>query len=90
MSCSKGTSFGISAAEAMTAGLPVILSGIPAHRALVGDCDKFLYRLGDVRQLATRISVAIDQYEGLATECLALSREFSEQTFLADWEQLFA
>ena len=88
VSCSKGESFGLSAAEAMTAGLPVILSDIPAHRALVADRERFLYRLGDVPQLAAKMAAAIDRYDGLAAECLELSREFSEQTFLADWEQI--
>jgi glycosyltransferase involved in cell wall biosynthesis len=90
VSCSKGESFGLSAAEAMIAGLPVILSDIPAHAALVSHRKKFLYSLGDVRQLALRMAGAIDHYDELAVECAELSREFSEETFLSDWERLFA
>jgi len=90
VSCSKGESFGLSAAEAMTAGLPVILSDIPPHAALVSNRKKFLYPLGDVRQLATRMAEFTEQYDELAEECACLSREFSEESFLADWEKLLA
>jgi glycosyltransferase involved in cell wall biosynthesis len=90
VSCSKGESFGLSAAEAMTAGLPVILSNIPPHAALVSNRAKFLYPLGDVKQLAMKMAAIAEQYDELAAECLELSREFSEEAFLADWEGLFA
>jgi glycosyltransferase involved in cell wall biosynthesis len=90
VSCSKGESFGLSAAEAMTAGLPVILSDIPPHAALVSNRAKFLYPLGDVRELATKMAAAAERYDELASECVELSREFSEEAFLTDWEGLFA
>jgi len=86
VSSSKGESFGLSAAEAMTAGLPVILSDIPPHAALVGHRSRFLYPLGDVRELARKMAAATEQYDDMAAECLELSREFSEEAFLADWE----
>jgi glycosyltransferase involved in cell wall biosynthesis len=89
VSPSKGESFGLSAAEAMTAGLPVILSDIPPHAALVSNRTKFLYPLGDVRQLAKKMAAFDEQYDELAAECVELSREFSEEAFLADWEHLF-
>jgi glycosyltransferase involved in cell wall biosynthesis len=90
VSCSKGESFGLSAAEAMTAGLPVILSDIPPHVALVSNRTKFLYPLGDVRELAMKMAAVAEKYDELAAECVELSREFSEEAFLADWERLFA
>lgn len=90
VSCSKGESFGLSAAEAMTAGLPVILSDIPPHAALVSNRPTFLYRLGDARQLALKMSEFTEHYEDRAAECRELSREFSEESFLADWDQLFS
>jgi glycosyltransferase involved in cell wall biosynthesis len=90
VSCSKGESFGLSAAEAMTTGLPVILSDIPPHATLVSNRAKFLYPLGDVRELAMKMAAVTEQYDDLAAECVELSRAFSEETFLADWERLFA
>jgi glycosyltransferase involved in cell wall biosynthesis len=90
VSCSKGESFGLSAAEAMTAGLPVILSNIPSHAVLVSNREKFLYPLGDARELARKMAAATERYEEMSSECMELSREFSEESFLADWERLFA
>ena len=90
VSCSKGESFGLSVAEVMTAGLPVILSDIPAHSALVSNRAKFLYPLGNLRELTNKMATAALQYDELASECANLSREFSEEVFLADWERLFA
>ena len=89
VSPSKGESFGLSAAEAMTAGLPVILSDIPPHAALVSNRTKFLYPLGDVRELAMKMAAVTERYDELAAECVELAREFSEEAFLADWERLF-
>jgi glycosyltransferase involved in cell wall biosynthesis len=90
VSCSKGESFGLSAVEAMTEGLPVILSDIPAHATIVSNRAKFLYPLGNVRELAMKMAKVAGQYDELASECVELSREFSEEAFLADWERLFA
>lgn len=90
VSPSKGESFGLSAAEAMTAGLPVILSDIPPHAALVANRSKFLYPLGDVPALARKMAAATEQYDEMSSECVELSREFSEEAFLADWDRVFA
>jgi glycosyltransferase involved in cell wall biosynthesis len=87
VSPSKGESFGLSAAEAMTAGLPVILSDIPAHAALVSKRAKFLYPLGNARELARKMTAAEAQYDELSAECAALSRSFAEESFLADWDR---
>src|SRR5579871_608389 len=89
VSCSKGESFGLSAAEAMTTGLPVILSDIPPHAALVSNRSKFLYPLGDVRKLASKMAEATERYDEFAAECLELSRDFSEESFLSDWEHVW-
>ena len=89
ISCSKGESFGLSVAEAMTAGMPVVISDIPPHAALVANRAKFLYPLGKVGELAAKMAAAVEHYDDLAAECLELAREFSEEAFLSDWEALF-
>jgi glycosyltransferase involved in cell wall biosynthesis len=90
VSCSKGESFGLAAVEAMSSGLPVILSDVPGHIAIVSNRAKFLYPLGDVPALAMKMAAASEQYDEMAAECMELSGEFSEEAFLADWELLFA
>jgi glycosyltransferase involved in cell wall biosynthesis len=89
VSTSKGESFGLSAAEAMTAGLPVILSDIPPHATLVAGRDRFLYPLGDARALAMKMAAAVTHYDEMSAECRELSRAFSEEAFLEDWAELF-
>ena len=89
VSCSQGESFGLSAAESMTWGLPVILSDIPPHRTLVANRPDFLYSLGDVPELAARMAAVDGDYDRMSAECEELSAAFSEEKFLSDWETLF-
>ena len=88
VSPSKGESFGLSAAEAMTAGLPVVLSDIPPHRALVSGREKFLYPLGNIRGLTGKMAAAVEHYDKYSAECLDLSTTFSEAAFLEDWDRV--
>ena len=74
----------------MTEGLPVILSDIPPHADLVSGKPHFLYALGNVGQLTTKMGIAVEHYDAYASESLVLSREFSERGFLEDWERLFS
>jgi glycosyltransferase involved in cell wall biosynthesis len=90
VSCSKGESFGLSAAEAMTTGLPVILSDIPPHAALAGGSEGLLYPLADFASLTNRMAAAITNYEALSAKSLELARHFSEQAFLDDWRRVAA
>jgi glycosyltransferase involved in cell wall biosynthesis len=89
VSPSKGESFGLSAAEAMTAGLPVVLSDIGPHATLVGNRSKFLYPLGNAKELARKMAAAIEQYDSMSAECVELARPFAEEVFLEDWEAVF-
>lgn len=88
VSCSKGESFGLSVAEAMSAGLPVVLSDIAPHADLVADRAKFLYALGDIDQLSRKMQTAMENYDTLSAECRQLARAFSEDAFIEDWNRL--
>jgi glycosyltransferase involved in cell wall biosynthesis len=80
-SCSKAESFGLSAAEAIAMGLPVLLSNLAAHRELVAGKSEHLYRLGDV-------SDWVDKLAGLMRERAVVSKldnGFDEHNFLSDW-----
>lgn len=80
-SCSTGESFGLSAAEAISLGLPVLLSDIPAHRHLVSSRSRNLYRLGDPIHWAEQIGTLLSdtEHEG------QLADAFSEARFIEDW-----
>lgn len=89
VSPSKGESFGLSAAEAISAGLPVMLSDIEEHRALVpGHEDKFIYRLGDSKSLSTGISYLFDHYESASSAAIQVREKLSSRVFLEDWSNL--
>jgi hypothetical protein len=36
------------------------------------------------------MAAATERYDEMSSECVELSREFSEEAFLADWEGIFA
>jgi len=55
LSCSRGESFGLAAAEAMSHGLPVLLSDVRGHRALVQSQDDFLYPLYETARAAEKL-----------------------------------
>jgi glycosyltransferase involved in cell wall biosynthesis len=55
ISSSRGESFGLAAAEAMSHGIPVLLSDVRGHRALVRSQEEFLYPLYDTSRGAEKL-----------------------------------
>lgn len=89
VSPSKGESFGLSAAEAICAGLPVVLSDIEEHRELVrGYHDQFTYTLGNTQSLGARIEEVFDNYEMASQAVLEVRERFSSVVFLENWNIL--
>jgi glycosyltransferase involved in cell wall biosynthesis len=88
VSPSKGESFGLSAAECIAAGMPVVLSDIDAHKSLVGDNHEQIYRLGSAADCADRIVDVERNYERHVYYCTALRAAFSAEAYLADWDDL--
>ncbi|WP_200627027.1 glycosyltransferase family 4 protein [Pseudomonas sp. LAM2023] len=90
VSPSKGESFGLSAAEAISSLVPVVLSDIKAHVNLVSGYEQiFTYPLGDTKKLSARIESVFDDY---ANACDAVARArltFSAASFIEDWKHLF-
>lgn len=90
VSPSKGESFGLSAAEAISSLVPVVLSDIEAHRNLVKGYERqFIYQLGDARQLAQRIEEANDCYSDAIKAMQVVRNQFSALAFIDDWNKLF-
>ena len=90
VSPSKGESFGLSAAEAISSLVPVVLSDIDAHVGLVtGFEEELTYPVGDYKSMARRIEAVFDNYSA-AQEAVAIARnKFSAHGFIQDWATLF-
>lgn len=89
VSPSRGESFGLSAAEAISLLLPVVLSDIEAHKYLVGEYDSlFTYSSGDADALAERILYLSDHHETARDKLRDLRNRFSSQAFIQDWKSL--
>jgi glycosyltransferase involved in cell wall biosynthesis len=89
VSPSRDESFGLSAAEAISYGVPVVLSDIEAHRSLTGTHrEAFTYALGDPKGLAARVFAVIDNYEYMLNAVSDLRKSLSSTSFLSDWNKL--
>jgi glycosyltransferase involved in cell wall biosynthesis len=86
VSASKGESFGMAVAEAIYFGLPVLISDIPAHRDLVQNNEKFLFKSEDVEDFINKLSKMLENYDEFAKEILSLKANLSPERFLQDWE----
>lgn len=89
VSPSQGESFGLSAAEALGAGVPVVLSDLEEHRFLVhGHEHRFTYRQGQPGDLADQALQVLDDHERAAQAACELRERFSTAVFLQDWQAL--
>ncbi|WP_080418715.1 glycosyltransferase family 4 protein [Burkholderia ubonensis] len=86
VSPSHGESFGLSAAEAIAFGMPVVLSDIEAHHALVDGRSNYLYSIGQATDLADKIIAIADDYETAASNLSPLRDKLSAHAFLEDWK----
>jgi glycosyltransferase involved in cell wall biosynthesis len=90
VSPSKGESFGLSAAEAISALVPVVLSDIKAHVDLVSGYEQiFTYPLGDTKKLSACIEAVFDDYANACHAVACARNAFSANLFIEDWKHLF-
>lgn len=90
ISASMAESFGLSAAEALTAGLPVMLSGIATHIDLVAGALTYVYPLGDAVAGARKLRGVVENYDRAVADAELFGRQFSEDRFLSDWQKFLA
>jgi glycosyltransferase involved in cell wall biosynthesis len=88
LSPSTGESFGLSAAEFICRGVPVLLSDIAPHRDLVQNDRRFLYPLGDIPGAREKISVLLDNWDGMSRDITPYGEKFSSAAFLRNWDSL--
>ncbi len=91
VSPSRGESYGLSAAEAISSGMPVLLSNIDEHLFLVNGFESLLtYKLGNIEELSTSIENVFDNNHAAKTAAVSLRDRFSAQSFIDDWKQLLS
>ncbi|WP_346235348.1 glycosyltransferase family 4 protein [Lysinibacillus telephonicus] len=87
LSSSKGESFGLSVAEAIMSGIPVVASHVHSH--LVNGNQLFLYQLGNIEEAVRKIEYMLENNEIVKNQLALLRENFSDNTFLIDWGNLF-
>jgi glycosyltransferase involved in cell wall biosynthesis len=90
LSPSKGESFGLSAAEFISGGVPVLLSDIPPHRELVNHDLRFLYPLGDIGLAREKIFHLVEEWDKASQSMLDFREKFRGIHFIKAWSQFSA
>lgn len=88
VSTSKAESFGLSAAEAICCGLPVVLSDIPPHSELVNHDPRFLYKFGNPNSLAQTLIESFQNTNHLKETVNTFRQNLSAHAFIEDWQNL--
>ena len=87
ISSSKGESFGLSAAEFISAGVPVLLSDIAPHRELVNGDENFIYPLGDIYAAKDKIVKIRNQWGEASKIMEAYGQKFRGDSFITAWQE---
>jgi len=90
LSPSKGESFGLSAAEFISGGVPVLLSDIPAHKELVDNDERFLYHLGNIASAKTKMINLLQDWDNMSELVRKYANKFREDTFIKAWRKFTA
>lgn len=90
ISPSNGESFGLAAAESITAGVPVLLSNLPEHAELVDGDMRYLYDPRDVVAGADKVQRLIADYGDHSQRMLERAKAFGSEAFVSDWRALMA
>ncbi len=89
VSSSHAESFGLSAAEAICAQIPTVLSDIPSHRDLLQDmAEPTLFTVGDSGELARVLTEVADNYSRHQQIMGSLRNRFSASSFATNWDRL--
>jgi glycosyltransferase involved in cell wall biosynthesis len=87
ISSSKVESFGLSAAEFISAGVPVLLSDIPPHRELVNGDENFLYPVGDINSAKNKVIRTLNQWDEASKAMKSYRQKFHGESFITAWQE---
>lgn len=89
VSASYAESFGMSIAEAIYFGLPVLVSNIPSHRELVENDSRFLFDLDNYKEFVEKLVYIIDNYQQLKDLVPKFSKKLDAKNFIDSWVKIF-
>lgn len=90
VSASIAESFGMSVAESIYFGLPVLISDIPSHRKLVDEDERFLFSLKDHEGFVRKLDYILDNYTQLSSSMQKFARKLEPENFIAAWKKIFS
>lgn len=86
LSPSKFETFGLIVVEALSAGIPCVLSDIPVYRELYSDCKGVAFLTGDEQKNIETINQFLEQGESLKQDIINFwQQQFSNETIAEKW-----
>ncbi len=86
LSTSQFETFGLVVVEALSAGIPCVLSDIPVYRELYSDCKGVIFLSGDDQQDIESINKLLEQAEALKQDIQNFwQKRFSNETVESKW-----
>ncbi len=86
LSPSKLETFGLVVVEALSAGIPCVLSDIPVYRELYSDCKGVAFLTGNEQQDIETINQFLEQGKNLKQDIIDFwQQQFSNETIAAKW-----
>jgi glycosyltransferase involved in cell wall biosynthesis len=86
LSTSRSETFGLVVVEALSAGIPCVLSDIPVYRELYSDCEGIIFLSGNDQQDISSINQLLDQSQSLKKGIIQFWQEnFSDQVIRSAW-----
>ena len=86
LSASRSETFGLVVVEALSAGIPCVLSDIPVYRELYSDCEGIMFLSGDEQQDIRSINQLLDQAGTLKQPIIDFWNDhFSNEAITSSW-----